>query len=99
MTLFTVSCVQRDAGGEDGSTTVVDRLPLRDALRLIPALPCASAAHSCTEPSDSVPEHARWISFHFGPSFRDGTSWEVSLHFPRALTPATRGRLVRLLAP
>ena len=85
MNLFPVSCAQWD----EAPASIVDTLPLRDALRLIPTLPCASA----------TPEHVRWISFCYGPSFRDGTSWEVSLHFPPGLSPATRGRLARLLTP
>ena len=99
MNLFTVSCAQWDEAGGEAPASIVDTLPLRDALRLIPTLPCASAAFTCAAPSDSTPEHVRWISFCYGPSFRDGTSWEVSLHFPPGLSPATRGRLVRLLTP
>ena len=99
MNLFTVSCAQWGETKNKVFTTIVDTLPLRDALRLIPTLPCVSAAFTCAAPSDSVPEHVRLISFHYGPSARAGDYWEVSLHFPPGLSPATRGRLVRLLTP
>jgi hypothetical protein len=49
------------------------------------------------EPSDSLFEHARWITVNNGREFATGARESRSLHIPDGVTGASRWRIGRLL--
>jgi hypothetical protein len=73
---------------------VVCGVPLRDALRVMDAIPNGIMATECDECPVVAP---RWVT-HIGTAdYRTGNAESRSLHMPDILTPATRRRIARLL--
>ena len=72
--------------------------PLREALAVLDSALPSTANLEAVEASDSVQRQARWITWSTGRDYHDGKARSLSLHIPEHVTPASRGRLCRLLA-
>jgi hypothetical protein len=95
VTFETVTPESAEHGDAETRGFVGMALPLRAAVYEWRQMPDAVES---IEANDSDASAARWITAHGAPSFRDGTAESRSIHFPETLTPASRARLVRLLA-